>query len=154
MIGWLSLIVSGLSFIVAAVALWNSRASRLDTKAETLFQLRRNALLATKACESEWQSALSELKWRRLEFTHANHNEAAAKISKKYFDDFESFLKSAIERFSVLLKSVENEGCSEEHAKHALRFCESAKVDLARGRQEMERGLNEIGKAIAKINPN
>jgi len=143
MLSLIPLFVSVLSLVVSFFAFWNSRKERLDSKKETVFQLKMDALRNLKEAESQWLLASEELFLAKEWLTGPDFNPKGAKFATSYYEQLEQFFRRAHKNAAELLSSFEGrfDECSEAEARKMLRICELGKISLERDVASMRRKL-------------
>ena len=150
----ISIIISVISVFITGLIYMNAKESVKNTKAalnytkETLkqsqdkylYELRLNALKATKEVEMIWQSAISDV-YHEKERIRKFEGELNLTI-KKMFDDYElGLLKPSLENISKMRNKLSEEfdSTTEGEAKLAIREMEIVKISLRQTQEESVR---------------
>ena len=148
----MSVCITLLVYINAREAVKNTKKALEQSQDKYLYELRRDALKATKEVEIIWQTAISDVyheKERIRKF------EGALSLTiKKMFDDYElGLLKPSLENISDMRNRLEEnfDNIAEDEAKLVIRKMEIVGISL---RQTQEESIRKFELLYSKLKEN
>ena len=137
LISVLSVCIASLIYVNSKEAVKNTKENLKQSQDKYLYELRLNALKATKYVERAWQTLINDVYHEKNRIKKIENN-IALEI-KKMFDDYESgLLKPSLENIIEMRKKLEegfNE-ITEEEAKLAIRKMEIINISLRQNQEE------------------
>ena len=148
----MSVCITLLVYINAREAVKNTKRTLEQSQVKYLYELRLNALKATKEVEMIWQSAISDV-YHEKERIKNFEGELNLTI-KKMFDNYElGLLKPSLENISNMGNKLSEEfdSITESEAKLAIRKMEILKISL---RQTQEESVRKFELLFNKLKEN
>ena len=148
----MSICITLLMYINTKEAVKNTKRTLEQSQDKYLYELRLNALKATKEVEMIWQSAISDV-YHEKERIKKFEGELNLTI-KKMFDDYElGLLKPSLENISDMRNRLEEnfDNIAEDEAKLVIRKMEIVKISL---RQTQEESVRKFELLFNKLKEN
>lgn len=133
----LSIVISIISVCITGLIYLNAKESIKQSQDKYLYELRLNALKATREVEKTWQTLISDVYHEKERINKIENN--LAQGIREMFDDVESgLLKPSLENISKVREKLEKnfDRIDEEEAKIAIRTMEVINIGLRQNQEE------------------
>ncbi len=133
----LSIVISIISVCITGLIYLNAKESIKQSRDKYLYELRLNALKATKEVEKTWQTLISDVYHEKERINKIENN--LAQELREMFDNVESgLLKPSLENIIQVREKLENnfDNVDEEEAKIAIRTMEVINIGLRQNQEE------------------